>query len=649
MPPGGNGAVGEGSESSIISDLTLTLAGATDLPYFRKGDVVQSNSNQSQVWSNASSTSYINPWNLSTDPPTKIFNGDENNGMPFAATTDAAGINFLQAVPFTERVEVYAYSTQNNINSLKINNTDATGASTPTASWWYIEGSGTLTSILATKTTSTGSLYIHAIKVDGKLLVDKGIPNPDDVKIVDISNPGDANHPSITVDGGEWGGANESQVWSALVTNPGGTLDSDSPIQNGFDGRVTFGSDITYALYSGGAFPANCAEFAISIKSTDKVVMIAQSDIAEFLVDAGSGTVSFPITSGSTRTDISNAFNTNVTSWKIGSTGNWNFSGIELNGKLLVDAVNDSQVWSSGTYCSGMLDRKTFESTKAFNGKVEPVGSATASWISDNTGSKEKFDVTGQFPTAETVTIYYIKNSSKDLKVNGNTIAQSGTDNTVQKVDVDVTGDGFNTIEFEYALGLSAVFVDGLQLVDKGVRDFGDTEVTCQSPLKAPTGWTVKRINGTVLDVSHATPDDNAQVWVANDNQAGTEFVIDGGKIIDEPLLTTDVELQSSQFATTPIGVDGLKEIIWSLNDVEQSAGTLNPYKPTGLAFNTEYRVKVKHVAQSIGESEWSQTTTFTTGATRSLKEYYVRQVRELQSALEIAEAKPKRGRKKAD
>jgi hypothetical protein len=182
-----------------------------------------------------------------------------------------------------------------------------------------------------------------------------------------------------------------------------------------------------------------------------------------------------------------------------------------------------------------------------------------------------------------------------------------------------------------------AIKVDGKLLVDQGIAGApapGDSEVTCQSPLKEPTDWKVERIEGTTIDVSHATPDDNAQVWVADDNQAGKEFVINGGKIVDEPLLTTDVELQSSQFATTPADIDGLKEIIWSLNDVEQSAGTLNPYKPTGLAVNTEYRVKVKHLAQNIGESEWSQTTTFFTGASRSLKEHYVRQIRELRIAL---------------
>jgi hypothetical protein len=181
-------------------------------------------------------------------------------------------------------------------------------------------------------------------------------------------------------------------------------------------------------------------------------------------------------------------------------------------------------------------------------------------------------------------------------------------------------------------------FVGGWNTVKYGLpAGTSDTEVTCLSPLKAPTNWKVERIHkdDNKLDLSHATPDDSSQVWVANDNQAGTDFFVQGGKYIDQPLLTSDVQLQSSEFSTTPEGVDGLKEIIWNLNGVDQPGTTLNPYKPSGLAINTTYNVKVKHVGVALKEpSEWSATTVFTTGASRSLKEHYVRQIRELRIAL---------------
>jgi len=172
--------------------------------------------------------------------------------------------------------------------------------------------------------------------------------------------------------------------------------------------------------------------------------------------------------------------------------------------------------------------------------------------------------------------------------------------------------------------------VDGKLLVDRGVRDFGDSEVTCQSPLKAPTDWTIEVIDtdNNQLSLSHAA-EDNSQVWVANDNQAGTDFYVTGPSIVDEPLLTADVELESSNFATTPVDSDTLKNIVWELNGVEQDAGTMNPYKPT-LNTGTTYTVRVKHEGNTLEDSPWSDQTTFTTGASRNLYEYQRAQIQSL-------------------
>ena len=176
---------------------------------------------------------------------------------------------------------------------------------------------------------------------------------------------------------------------------------------------------------------------------------------------------------------------------------------------------------------------------------------------------------------------------------------------------------------------VAAIEVNGKLLVDQGVDGAPDTEVTCQSPLKEPTDWTVEAIEGNTLTLSHATPDDNAQVWVANDNQAGTDFFVTGPNIVDDPLLTADVELESSNFATTPVGADTLKNIVWELNGVEQNAGTMNPYKPT-LNTGTTYTVRVKHEGNTLEDSPWSDSTTFTTGASRNIYEYQRAQIQSL-------------------
>ena len=119
--------------------------------------------------------------------------------------------------------------------------------------------------------------------------------------------------------------------------------------------------------------------------------------------------------------------------------------------------------------------------------------------------------------------------------------------------------------------------------------------------------------------------------WIA-DNQAGTDFAVAGPEFVDKPLLTADVWLKSSAFATTPEGIDGLKGIIWKLNGVEQPETTDNPYKPTGLAIETFYTVEVRHVGFLLGISEWSTATTFETGRTRNLRDYYETKIAELEA-----------------
>ena len=108
--------------------------------------------------------------------------------------------------------------------------------------------------------------------------------------------------------------------------------------------------------------------------------------------------------------------------------------------------------------------------------------------------------------------------------------------------------------------------------------------------------------------------------------------------VVDEPLLTADVELKSTDFATTPENVDTLKNIVWELNGNEQNAGVSNPYKPT-LNINTTYTVRVKHQGNDLEDSAWSTATTFTTGATRNLYTYYKERVELLESRLASIEA----------
>ena len=122
-------------------------------------------------------------------------------------------------------------------------------------------------------------------------------------------------------------------------------------------------------------------------------------------------------------------------------------------------------------------------------------------------------------------------------------------------------------------------------LVDQGTG-LGDTNVEYQT-------------NGGQGDIIEVNTDDNTIVLSDTgdrDNRWIKGFSVAGPSIIDTPLLTNDVELRGSDFATTPADADTLKEIIWSINGTEYSAGTTNPWSPLEkLPINSTVTVKVKY------------------------------------------------------
>jgi len=101
-------------------------------------------------------------------------------------------------------------------------------------------------------------------------------------------------------------------------------------------------------------------------------------------------------------------------------------------------------------------------------------------------------------------------------------------------------------------------------------------------------------------------------------NSNGIDFSLAGPSKIDEPLLTDEVFLLSSDFALVPgSDADTLLSIVWEIDGTEHSAGTTNPWKPDGLLTpNTTHSVRVKHIGNILGASSYSPTVTFTTGAT---------------------------------
>jgi hypothetical protein len=161
------------------------------------------------------------------------------------------------------------------------------------------------------------------------------------------------------------------------------------------------------------------------------------------------------------------------------------------------------------------------------------------------------------------------------------------------------------------------VQIDGFKIDDKSVFDISLSPVKYDTHVEYQT-------KGGQGDIVSVNTDDNT-LLISNtgdrDNRWIKGFSVAGPSIIDEPLLTNDVQLRSSDFATTPPDSDTLKEIIWDIDGTEYSAGVTNPWKPlNNLTPNTTHTVKVKYKGNVLEDSNWSPTVSFTTGATlRSL------------------------------
>ena len=161
---------------------------------------------------------------------------------------------------------------------------------------------------------------------------------------------------------------------------------------------------------------------------------------------------------------------------------------------------------------------------------------------------------------------------------------------------------------------------------------------------------TIAAVNDSANTITVNDPGVRDKRWIA-DNEASIDFFVAGPSVVDTPLLTSNVWLESSPFSTTPptnpdgSALDALTKITWSITpdgggEMIQDAGTSNPYQPTGLELDTWHTIKVKHEGLKLGESigPWSNTARFKTGLSRSLKEHYVKQIKGLEQQLAAAQ-----------
>ena len=182
---------------------TLTLSSDKDLGCFKVDDVVQGNPFVQQFSSNIDGTVVT---------PEKAFNGVIGDYPEILQQQGTASFTLNFDIPISGELEIRGGTLNDNTAITTVATcSDGTvfpiGNSTFTSLEWYgPETVSNVTSIAFTQDTGRG-VSLSAIRLDGELLVDGDIVSS---SIVSISKEGDSNHPSITVDGGEWYGTDLS-------------------------------------------------------------------------------------------------------------------------------------------------------------------------------------------------------------------------------------------------------------------------------------------------------------------------------------------------------------------------------------------------------------------------------------------------------
>ena len=562
-------------------DTTLELAGATDLDVLQVGDVVKMGMDADVPYQPVSDSivsvdevltvtyRYVTP--VAEDCRTLNWSDGEGENTVNIGQSPAAGAGVFQTLWKLDSPATTTYL-----------NTGATSASfnlfkseTGQGDWIY-DSSGVSNSSLGPVKSSGTSIYWMAIRVGAnsnetnvypdRVKADEGmsrsgyyvtangnitltLSGPKDLAYF---RPGDVVQNSTNATGNPaW---NETRMWSEIIEVV--TISPTSDIKNLFDGSLESGIGGTNTQ-AGSVFqiiiPADIPGTTISAQTAKPVNQMNFSLDGVNYVNKGE---TIPLPEGertlyikgmgpSTATcgaiyidDLILVDPISVTSVEIVST--------DLSAKTITvdggewSGWNQDQTWSSAPYFvdNGLADYSAGLGGGAreyiFNGQY-PTNEDDCNLPVAGAGHYHSMQFGALFSTAKSVKIVGISGGTdaQRLKINGVDVSPASNVGVINEYTFDVSGTGLQSIDWGYFrtgnyFYMGAIYVDGSLLVDQGI-DPGDTKVTCISPLKAPTDWKVERIHEDTnkLDLSHATPNDNAQVWVANDNQAGTNFYVE--------------------------------------------------------------------------------------------------------------------------
>ena len=453
-----------------------------------------------------------------------------------------------------------------------------------------------------------------------------------DVKIIEINE----GSKTITVSGGKWETpAIFGNFTPFLSTTPNGNWNSLYPPENMFDCATetkVFAVKNETAVFAPDVPIDITGEVAldISVYANEGYFKLTLDGVEADLLPPAFDAIhnnTYLATNAFVGKTISQSTPLHMELWLInpkpdGEISNFSSSGMMVNGSVLVDSGNGcEQFYGEQKLVKVLLGNSTL--TLASNKDLADMAGAT--FMSDGAGAPGPYTQTPY--KLVTTDIASIDDSNPDeIKLTFPGDVSTNPDlryfaagDVVQDPDVRVISTGYpNSNEM---------------VVDGGTWSDGDT-VEYQTNGGEGTIISINTDDNTIM-LSNTGDRDNRWIGI---NKNAIDFFVAGPQLVDDPLLTADVELLSSNFATTPPAADTLKNIVWELNGVEQDAGTSNPYKPSGLAINTTYTVRVKHQGNRLNDSSWSTSTTFSTGAVRNLHEYYQDLIAGLVNRIEILE-----------
>ena len=168
--------------------------------------------------------------------------------------------------------------------------------------------------------------------------------------------------------------------------------------------------------------------------------------------------------------DVSVTSFTNIT-WTHDGTNGCSVVGIEVNGKLLIDAVKDSQVWSDNVVSSnGIFSSRP--ATQLFDGTLinyvaSASGAGTITWTSEVAfPAGSKVEVMGQ-TTGSTTNTATVNGGADQAVANGvvwTELTYTPGDESEFVITMKSDTGSANT-------NWTAIRINGVMLVDKGVRE----------------------------------------------------------------------------------------------------------------------------------------------------------------------------------